>query len=122
MCGLVYAHGGASGGAPADLADPMDRTPLTYDAVARALCARPGWALVDGRLVREHDCGSWEAARSALDGIAVAAAELDHHPDLEQRLGRVRVAVSTHRPPGISVLDLALVDRVDAVLGAGEGA
>jgi len=62
------------------------------------------------------------AIKLALDGIAVAAAELDHHPDLEQRFGRVRVAVSTHRPPGISVLDLALVDRVDAVLGAGEGA
>lgn len=99
-----------------------DRTPLTYLAVAEALCARPGWALVDGRLVREHDCGGWEAARAALDAIAAAADELDHHPDLEQRFGRVRVAVSTHRPQGISALDLALVDRVDGVLGAGEAA
>ncbi|MEY4226378.1 MAG: hypothetical protein RL190_1135 [Actinomycetota bacterium] len=100
----------------------MDRTPLTYVVVADALCARPGWALVDGRLVREHDCGSWDAARAALQAIAQAAEDLDHHPDLEQRFGRVRVAVATHRPPGISALDLALVDRVDAVLGAGEAA
>lgn len=99
-----------------------DRTPLTYLAVVGALCARPGWALVDGRLVREHDCGGWEEARAALDAIAVAADELDHHPDVEQRFGRLRIAVSTHRPPGISVLDLALVDRVDRVLGAGEAA
>lgn len=102
--------------------DRMDRTPLTYGAVALALCARPGWALVDGRLVREHDCGSWDAACAAAAAIARAAEDLDHHPDLEQRHARVRVAVRTHRPPGISVLDLALVDRVDAVLGAGEAA
>ncbi|MGA0121974.1 MAG: 4a-hydroxytetrahydrobiopterin dehydratase [Gaiellales bacterium] len=99
-----------------------DRTPLTYSDVARALCARPGWALVDGRLVREHDCGSWGAARTVLDAIVAAADDLDHHPDLEQRVGRVRIGVRTHRPAGISALDLALVDRVDAVLGAGETA
>lgn len=97
-----------------------DRTPLTHLAVAEALCARPGWALVDGRLVREHDCGGWDEARAALAAIADAAEELDHHPDLVQRYGRVRVEVVTHRPPGISALDLALVDRVDRVLGAGE--
>lgn len=98
----------------------MDRTPLTYADVTAALCARPGWALVDGRLVREHDCGSWAAARGALEAIAGAADELDHHPDLDQRVTRIRVAVATHRPPGISALDLALVDRVDGVLGPGE--
>lgn len=95
-----------------------NRQPLTYVDVASALCARPEWALVDGSLVRTHDCGGWDAAFAAVQRIAAEAARLDHHPDWSQRGGVVRIAVRTHRPAGITALDLALVDAVDAILGA----
>ena len=57
------------------------RTPMTQLAVADALADRPAWALVHDRLVREHDCGSWDAAFALLAPIAAAADRLDHHPD-----------------------------------------
>lgn len=94
------------------------RQPMTYDELASALCARPGWALVHDRLVREHDCGGWEAVQAAVGRIAQAANDLDHHPDWTQRGAVLRIEVRTHRPSGITALDLALVDAVDAILGA----
>lgn len=94
-----------------------NRQPLTYVDVGAALCARPAWALVDGSLVRTHDCGRWDAAFAAAQRIAVEAARLDHHPDWSQQGGVLRIAVRTHRPAGITALDLALTDAVDAILG-----
>jgi pterin-4a-carbinolamine dehydratase len=74
---------------------------MTQLAVLGALSERPAWALVGDRLVREHDCGSWDAAFAALAPIAAAAERLDQR---------------THRPRGISQLDLDLADAIDAVL------
>ncbi len=93
------------------------RQPLAYVDVAEALCARPHWALVDRRLVRTADCGDWDAAYAAVRRIAAEAERLDHHPDWSQQGGVLRIAIRTHRPAGISALDLALADAVDVILG-----
>lgn len=100
----------------------MDRTPMSYLDVAEALCARPGWFLVDGRIVRIADCGSQARAQAMVAAIAEAADALDHHPDVAQRGAELRIAIATHHPPGISALDFALATRVDALVGAGEAA
>ncbi len=92
------------------------RTPMTQLAVADALADRPAWALVHDRLVREHDCGSWDAAFALLAPIAAAADRLDHHPDWSQRGGTLRLEVRTHRPRGISRLDFDLADAIDELL------
>lgn len=89
---------------------------MTQLAVLGALSERPAWALVGDRLVREHDCGSWDAAFAALAPIAGVAERLDHHPDWSQRGGTLRLELRTHRPRGISQLDLDLADAIDAVL------
>lgn len=94
-----------------------NRQPLTYVDVGAALCARPAWAFVDGTLVRAHDCGSWDAAFAAARRIAEEAGRLDHHPDWSQRGGVLRIVIRTHRPAGITPLDLVLADAVDAILG-----
>jgi len=96
------------------------RTPMTFLEVGTALWARPHWSLVDGRLVREHTCGSFAEAQAAAVAIAVQAECLDHHPDLMQRGSRLRVETMTHRPRGLSARDFELADAVDRILDAGE--
>ncbi len=90
--------------------------PMTYEAVVVALAERPAWALVNGRLVREHTFGSWAAAHAAIASIAALAERLDHHPDWQQRGGTLRIELMTHRPRGISQLDFDLATAIDAVL------
>lgn len=96
---------------------PMsDHTPFTFCALGDALVERPAWALIDGRLVRSHDFGSWQDAYAALTPIAAVAERLDHHPDWSQRGTTLRIELTTHRPRGISQLDLDLADAIDAIL------
>ncbi len=92
------------------------REPMTYLDAVSDLCASPDWSLIQGRLVRVVDCGSWAAAWSMLGRVAEVADRLDHHPDWSQRGGILRFEVTTHRPRGISRLDLALVAAIDAEL------
>jgi 4a-hydroxytetrahydrobiopterin dehydratase len=41
---------------------------------------------------------------------------MDHHPDIDLRWTKIRVAVVTHSAGGLTELDLALARRVDALL------
>jgi 4a-hydroxytetrahydrobiopterin dehydratase len=47
--------------------------------------------------------------------IADAAEAADHHPDLDIRYRRLRVALSTHSEGGISALDFVLAGEIDAL-------
>ena len=90
---------------------------LSYVEVVEALVTRPAWALVDGRLVREHTIASWDEAFACLAPIAEHATRLDHHPDWAQRGRTLRFELVTHSAKGITLLDFALADVIDAELG-----
>ena len=91
-------------------------TPLTFCALTDALVARGTWVLIDGRLVRSHTFASWQEAFAALAPIAAVAERLDHHPDWSQRGATLRIELTTHRPRGISQLDLDLAEAIDTIL------
>ena len=94
----------------------MPRPPLlTPDDAASALGALPLWSGgVDG-IERTLELPSFRAAAEAIGMIADVAEQLDHHPDLDLRWTRVRVAVVTHSAGGLTELDLELARRVDAL-------
>jgi 4a-hydroxytetrahydrobiopterin dehydratase len=54
------------------------------------------------------------AALRLADAVGVIAEELDHHPDLEVRWGRLRVVTSSHDVGGVTARDLRLARRVSA--------
>ena len=91
-------------------------TPLTFVALTDALAERGAWALIDGLLVRSHTFASWQEAFASLTPIAEVAERLDHHPDWSQRGATLRLELTTHRPRGISQLDLDLAEAIDTIL------
>jgi 4a-hydroxytetrahydrobiopterin dehydratase len=70
---------------------------------------------VDG-IERTLDLPSFRAAVEAVSMIADVAEQMDHHPDMDLRWRKVRVAVVTHSAGGVTDLDLELARRVDALL------
>ena len=50
--------------------------------------------------------------------VATVAEELNHHPDIDIRYRRVRVAVSTHSAGGLTELDFALAGRCNELAEA----
>lgn len=91
-------------------------TPLTFSVLTDALVERRAWALVDGCLVRSHTFASWQEAFDSLAPIAAVAERLDHHPNWSQRGATLRIELTTHRPRGISQIDLDLAEAIDTIL------
>jgi 4a-hydroxytetrahydrobiopterin dehydratase len=89
---------------------------LSPDDAAAALKDLPLWSGgVDG-IERTLELPSFRAAVEAISMIADVAEELDHHPDMDLRWTRVRVAVVTHSAGGLTELDLQLARRVDVLV------
>ncbi|MCU1620101.1 MAG: pterin-4-alpha-carbinolamine dehydratase [Modestobacter sp.] len=95
----------------------MSRPPrLSPELVAAALSDLPLWSGgVDG-IERTLDLPSFRAAVEAVSMIADVAEQMDHHPDMDLRWRKLRVAVVTHSAGGVTDLDLELARRVDALL------
>ena len=93
-------------------------SPLSPDDVAAALRNLPLWSGgVDG-IERTLELPTFRAAVEAISVIADVAEQLDHHPDMDLRWTKVRVAVVTHSAGGLTDLDLELARRVDLLLPA----
>ena len=66
---------------------------------------------------RTYELASFPAAVAFVGRIADAAEAANHHPDLDIRYRKVRVALSTHSEGGITDKDFALATQVDGLAG-----
>ena len=97
----------------------MPRPPrLSADDVSAALSRLPLWSGGPDGIERTLELSSFRAAAEAVSMVADVAERLDHHPDLDLRWNRVRVAVVTHSAGGLTELDLELARQVDALFPA----
>ena len=94
----------------------MPRPPrLSPDDVAAELSDLPLWSGGPDGIERTLELPTFRAAVEAISVVADVAEQLDHHPDMDLRWTRVRVAVVTHSAGGLTQLDLELARRVDAL-------
>jgi 4a-hydroxytetrahydrobiopterin dehydratase len=95
------------------MAPPERETRLDEAAVA-ALVASGGWAREGETLTKTFRCKGWKRAIAFVDRIAVAADELDHHPDVHvERYRNVRIVTTTFAAGKLSDADVALAKRID---------
>ena len=95
------------------MAEPLDDDQLR--ALGEIL---PSGEVGDGRLVRDVEAPSFPVAIEWVVLIAEAAESMDHHPDIDIRWRRLHLELSTHSAGGrITDLDVALAQRIDAIVG-----
>jgi 4a-hydroxytetrahydrobiopterin dehydratase len=94
---------------------------LSPDDVAAALSSLPLWSGDADGIERTLELPGFRAAVEAISMIADVAEQLDHHPDMDLRWTKVRVAVVTHSAGGLTDLDLELARRVDLLVPGGNG-
>ena len=92
-------------------------TPLTDDQVASALAALPGWTRAGDTIVKTYELPTFLAVIALVGQIAERAEAADHHPDLDIRYRRLRVALSTHDAGGLTERDIALAEAMDKLAG-----
>lgn len=88
---------------------------LEPERVADALASLAGWAREGDAIVRTYELASFADAVAFVVRVGFLAESADHHPDLDLRWRRVRVALTTHDAGGITERDLALAGAIDAV-------
>jgi 4a-hydroxytetrahydrobiopterin dehydratase len=80
-----------------------------------AVMGVPGWGLEGGELVREFTFKDFVAAMAFVNRVAELAEAAAHHPDIDIRYNRVRLALVSHDAGGITTNDLALALKVNGL-------
>ena len=90
-------------------ADPL----LDESAVAGALEALPGWERSGDEITKTFECSSFPDAIAFVVRVGFAAEQADHHPDLDIRWRKVRVALTTHDSGGLTERDTTLARTIE---------
>jgi 4a-hydroxytetrahydrobiopterin dehydratase len=70
--------------------------------------------VTDGALVKQFSLPTFLGAIDFVNTLAAMAEEADHHPDLDIRYNKVRVALVTHSQGGITKKDLQMAQAIEA--------
>ena len=86
---------------------------LTDADVESALAGLPGWERSGDEIVKVFERPSFADAIAFVVRVGFLAESTDHHPDLDVRWRRVRVALTTHDAGGLTALDVDLARRIE---------
>lgn len=95
---------------------------LSPTEVVSQLSRLTGWQLrgdgADLRIEKTYTFDNYAAVMAFVNAVAFIAQDMDHHPDLSVHFSRCVVQYATHDVAGLSTLDFAAAQRVDAWLAA----
>jgi 4a-hydroxytetrahydrobiopterin dehydratase len=91
----------------------MARPKLSDDEVRDGLARLPGWEREGDTIVKVYELESFPAVVDFVGRIAELAEAANHHPDLDIRYRKLRVALSTHDSGGLTAADLSLAGEIE---------
>ena len=92
----------------------MGRMPLLSDAeVQSALAVLSEWSRSGDEIEKTFERNSFADAIAFVVRIGFLAEAADHHPDLDIRWRRVRVALTTHDSGGLTANDTDLAMKIE---------
>lgn len=87
---------------------------LSDDGLRAELESLPGWARDGDEITKTFECADFPAAVAFVTRIGFAAEKANHHPDLDVRWRKVRVALTTHDAGGLTEHDVQLARTIEA--------
>ena len=89
---------------------------LTDVELEQAIASLPGWQMESGELVREYKFPDFAAAMRFVNQVADEAEKANHHPDIDIRYNRVRLALISHDSGGITQRDISMAKRIASLI------
>ena len=89
---------------------------LTVVEIHELLTAEPAWKLENGMLVREWNFPDFVEAMAFVNRVSGVAEEAGHHPDIDIRYNKVRLALVSHDAGGLTERDAAMAGRLSREL------
>lgn len=80
------------------------------------LSSVPAWQIEAGELVRIFTFKDFRESLRFVNQVGELAEEAGHHPDIDIRYNRVRLALVTHDAGGLTCKDFELAGRADKLL------
>jgi len=90
---------------------------LTAAEVQSRLTSLPDWKIESGELVKTFQFRDFVAALAFVNRVGRAAESASHHPDIDIRYNRVRLALVTHSAGGLTAKDFDLAAQADQLAG-----
>jgi 4a-hydroxytetrahydrobiopterin dehydratase len=89
---------------------------LSSSEVTARLASLPGWSLERNELVHEFQFPDFLGSIAFVNSMAGLAEAAGHHPDIDIRYNKVRLALSTHDAGGITAKDFDLAAQASALV------
>jgi 4a-hydroxytetrahydrobiopterin dehydratase len=86
---------------------------LDQNQIQSSLASLPEWRLERGELVRTATFNDFKEAMKFVNQVADLAESAGHHPDIDIRYNKVRLALVTHDAGGITQNDISLARNID---------
>lgn len=94
------------------------RDRLTEAQIQEALTALDGWSLQDAKLHKTYKFADFVQAWGFMARAALIAEAMNHHPEWFNVYNMVRVDLSTHDAGGVTMMDIELARKMEALLSS----
>lgn len=88
---------------------------LSPEEIESGLANLPGWRRTGDEIERTYELPDFRTALAFVGYVGELAEQMGHHPDVDVRYSKVRLALSTHSEGGLTENDLELARRIDRV-------
>lgn len=89
---------------------------LTTQDIKAWLKKLPEWEQEKKSIERTFEFDDFTQAIDFVNSVAEISEEEEHHPDIDVRYTKVRIALSTHSEGGITDLDFEVAEKIDTLV------
>lgn len=87
---------------------------LTDAQIVGGMTRLSGWTREGDRIVRDFQFADFVAALGFIVEVGALAERANHHPEIMNTYGHVRIALSSHDADGLTTRDLQLAEAISA--------
>ena len=89
---------------------------LSRSEIERLLSHLQHWTREDGEIVRQASFADFVTAMDFVNTVAEQAERAGHHPDIDIRYNKVRLALVSHDDGGLTQRDFDLAQAIETLL------
>jgi 4a-hydroxytetrahydrobiopterin dehydratase len=89
---------------------------LSPEIVQEKLRSLPQWKVEGKEIVRQFEFPDFAAAMGFVNQVAEKAEKAGHHPDIDIRYNKVRLALVSHDKGGLTERDMKMAHTIDSIL------
>lgn len=90
---------------------------LSDAEIQQALSSLPQWQRAGSAIERNFEFPDFAAAMKFVNRIAEAAEQANHHPNIDIRYNKVKLALISHDSGGVTKRDVNMAKKIDEVAG-----